>query len=180
VDDFKDILLEGEQVVWSGRPDPAFYKATRPFWKHKLVHFAWLLLIAAIFLVLSEIDSRLRNSGLVGDVVGIFAILVAIGFAFTLATFFNFKDHRTPPQYDSYTITDRRLIVSNAKTKATHSVFPRSVYRITNNAGHKHITLSVHVLGGYEQVLVLHGLRDASEVEKMIAQRFSVSESKSS
>ncbi len=178
MNDINDILLDGEQVLWSGAPDSALMKPLAPYWRRKLTHFFWLLFFALIFLGLLELETRLDREGMMDNAVMVIAVAILIGTVFGALTFLDFKDSAVPHQYDLYAITDRRLIVMNTKRHSSNSAFKNSVCYLANNTSNKHRTLSVHIGYGENDCLLLHGLPDANLVEKMVAEKFSIKEEK--
>ena len=178
MDEIKDILLDGEEVLWSGKPDLTLAKPLAPYWRRKSTHFFWLTFFTMIFLALFHLESRVDRSGMIDNAVMVVAIIVLIGVLLGGVAFFDFKDSTNHHQHDLYAITNRRLIVLNTRQKSTHSAFANSVCYLTNNISNKHRTISVHIGYGEDDCFLLHGLPDATIVEKMIAEKFSIKEEK--
>lgn len=174
--DINDILLNGEEVLWSGAPDPDLVKSLAPYWRRKLVHFLWIVGFGGVAVLLYFVGRDLTAEGFVQILIGILIVFFALGVILATVAFFDFKDRAISYQHDLYAITGRRLIVMNTERNSTHSVFPNSVCYLTNNANNKHATLAVYIGYGEDDCLLLHGLPDADKVEKMIAEKFSIKE----
>ena len=178
MDELKGILLDGEVVLWSGQPDASLTRPLAPYWRRKLVHFFWVFLFACIFLILLQIESSVDRTGMIDNVAMVLGIIVLIGVLFGAVTFFDFKDSAVPHQCDVYAITDRRLISLNLNTGLRQSAFANSVCYVAYNENHRDSTLSVHIGYGEDDCLLLRGLPDAKNVEKMIVEQFSIKEEK--
>ncbi len=174
--ELKDILLDDEEILWSGRPEGGLMKPLAPFWRRKTTHFLWLAFFSLAFLVLLHLESVVDRSGMIDDIFLVMGVIVLIGVIFGSVAFFDFKDTATPHQHDIYAITNLRLIVINTERESNCSAFINSVCYLTNNTHSKHKTLTVHIGYGEDDILILHGLRDATKVEKMITEKFSIKE----
>ena len=178
MDKIKDILLEGEKVIWLGRPDPNLSRPLAPYWKRKLRHLFWLALFAGLAVLLGYIGSNENIRGILELIVGTVTVIIILGVVIGFFAFLDFKDDEIPHQADIYAVTDRRLIAFNSEKNYRRYVFPNSVSYISNNTQNHHRTLSLAYGHGESENLLLHGLHDAEEVEKMIVERFSIREQK--
>ncbi len=174
MDDFNDILLEGEEILWSGKPDSNLMKPLAPYWRRKLNHFLWIAAFAALAGVLVYLGNLPNVAGMLQVVIGVVIVVILLGVIFASISFLDFKDEAIPPQSDFYAITNKRLIVVNAAKNKNQYIFPNSISYISTNTQNTHRTLSVAYGHGEGDSLLMHGLRDAELVEKMIVEKFSI------
>ena len=173
MDDFKNILLDGEKVLWFAKPDPGLIKPLSPFWRRKLAHFVWIAITLLVVAFCLRLASAFPGMSVIFNAIAVVGI---VGLIPASLLFLDFKDGETPHQFDAYAITDRRLIITNFETKSNTSIFPNQIGNVTNNMNDNHRTLSVHIGFGDDYRFLLHGLVDAEKVEKMIIERFSIKE----
>ena len=175
--DLEEILVDGETVLWAGRPDMSIMKPLKPFWLRKLTHLLWLLFFASLVAAFFW-GSSFYKTGTLNVIFIVFAVIILFGLVIGGLAFLDFKDRAIPYHHDQYAITNRRLLVRNSVTGSSHSVFPNSVCYLVNSARRVDPTLAVYVGHGEDDAILLFGLRDAEKVEKMIAEKFSIKEGK--
>ncbi|NOX95214.1 MAG: hypothetical protein GXP04_09015 [Alphaproteobacteria bacterium] len=178
MDEIKDILLVGEEILWSGTPDQNNAKSVPPYWRRKLTHFLWVLgfSIAAIFL--TKVGNQPNVSGFVQVILGIVIVVIAIGLIPAVLTFFDFKDDIAPHQAEFYAITDRRLIVLNTTKKTREYVLKNSVSYISTTENGSVYDLTVSHGWGEADFVTLYALPDTKDVEKIILDKFSIRSNK--
>lgn len=173
MDEIKDILLDGEEVLWSGKPDLSLANPPAPNWRRKLTHFLWVLGFAIVAIFLTKVGSQPNVSGFVQVILGIVIVTIAIGLIPAVLAFFDFNDVIAPRDAEFYAITDRRLIVLNITKKAREYVMKNSVSSIhtAENGSAYDLTIS-HGWGA--DFVTLYALSDAKDVEKIILDNFSI------
>jgi len=167
MDEIKDILLEGEKVLWSGKPDLSLAKPPTPYWRRKMVHLGWLLITAAVvavclwasraFSVISLVFNTIAVIGIVGLIPGILA-------------FFDFKDSAEDPSKHHYTLTNYRLIALLEDYRVKKELFPNSVIAIEAYTEQSPKRLNIFYGQSENEFVSLVGLTDVEHVQKLITE----------
>lgn len=172
-DDLKDVLLPGEQVLWSGHPDWDKAEHPKTGWRAKAgtIKFSAAMLVALV--VMMVFGMIFDPKGFVGVMLGVLIALSAVSFIIALVALFN-TDSPAQVRHDHvYAITDKRIIIHDRSKLTTHSIMGATLFAVvtTPNGSTKNINLSY----GYheEDVATLHSLSDPATPEKLLIEYFS-------
>jgi len=162
----KDILLENEQIIWSGAPNYDRAKPERKFaWITPLLWAVGLALVTAGMFWAAQTESvSAFLQGLFGAVT---VILLLIFFAICLSILQSPRKRRPK---ERYALTNQRLIVANDETGERSSYFADSLMwfkSFTNGAVRDLSLMMVHT---DEEYIVLRALDDADKVENLLIQ----------
>ena len=94
--DINDILLNGEEVLWSGAPDPDLVKSLAPYWRRKLVHFLWIVGFGGVAVLLYFVGRDLTAEGFVQILIGILIVFFALGVILATVAFLTSRIARSP------------------------------------------------------------------------------------
>ena len=164
MDDLKDILLDGEEVLWSGAPDPSLVTPLAPFWRRKLFHLIWTIGFLLFAATLTYYATTLNLDGLFKGIVGFVITAIMIGVIFSFLSFVDFRDRAHPPDTETYYLTNLRLLTINRTTKRRLSIFAGHVSSVE-------VAKSGISLGGDSgegSWIALRGIKDSAEIEKLI------------
>jgi hypothetical protein len=152
--DFKDILLDGETRLWSGRPAWSHAKSGLGRARGRIGAglFASVMFAAAVF----AFSIGAAGAAVAALVIGMFALLALL----------NNQPDSDRDRDKHYLATDRRLIVLRDNPSERFSVALRTVtgIQVRSNANVHDITLKTG--NGELDFLTLHALEDAQDVEK--------------
>ncbi|GJL92553.1 hypothetical protein [Hyphococcus sp.] len=173
MNDLKDILLDGEKVLWSGKPDWDRAEQPKTGWRAKsgVVKFALATLFS--FIVLMAFGMIADPQGFASGVLGVFIVILAISFVIALLNVF---DRSAPAQirYDHfYAITDWRLIIHDRNKDTTQSVMGSILFEVTTTQNGETKNLCVSYAHPDDGFAILHALSDARPAEKLLLKNFS-------
>ncbi len=168
MDDLKDILLDGEEVLWSGKPVLTHVKNSSI--KKKLKHLAWMLFAALVAAYFFYVGNMSNQTGFVQVLSGITIILIAIGLVIATFAFFDKGSVALSSLGQIYAVTNRRVIVIDTKKHWRQFILGRSVIglSIKNNGEYG----DVHISYGDEDFLSMSALPDADVVERLLLENF--------
>lgn len=156
MDDFNNILVDGEQIVWSGRPTWGREKSRFAYLRGKII--SSLFLIA--FLTGSLEFARSENNGVA------IAFLIFAGFA---ALFLFSQSPSSSRRRDKhYLMTDRRILVlrERPEERVSFSISAITALNLAANGGVRDVTLRTG--DGEADFVTLYALEDAAKFEKLL------------
>jgi|GEM_PF-4012236 len=173
-DALNDILLNGEEVLWEGRPDWTRVEKPKSKIKSKIEHFLWIVGLIFAVVLLTLIGKTDGVQGFFQVVLGILITILVIALIPTIGTFFQ-KDQTEPTRPDErYIITDRRLILQQLEEGHLESFAHNSLQRIERFSRGDVQSMSVQFANGEDDFRTLHALADAEKVERLLVISFIV------
>ena len=170
MDEIENLLLDGEKVLWSGKPDWTKVEPIKTGWRAKAGTIKFLIAASLIFMSLMGAGAIFNPSGFTSVVLG--AIIFFNVITIFIALMMVFQSEQPFPDHPDhvYAITDRRLIVFERSKISTNSFTTNSFCGVHNrpNGDVRDLELSY----GYDNSLILYALPDADQVEKIILERF--------
>jgi len=173
VDDLKDILLDGEEVLWSDKPDWSKAEGPKKGWRAKsgVIKFAATMLLA--FFAMMAFGMVFDPEGFASGILGVLILLSAISFVVALLNFFD-KNDSMQIRYDHiYAITNRRIIVHERSRLTTQSVMGPVLFEVATIQNGSVKNLSFSYAHPDEGFATMYALSDASAPEKLMIERFS-------
>jgi hypothetical protein len=164
-DAFRDILLDNEQILWSGAPD---YSRAAP---HKLgptastVVWAIILTIALVAMIWAALTGAVPV--FVQGVFGVLGVVAAL--VLFLIVQFWISGRKMRPN-ERYTLTNLRLMVTNDEAKRRQSYFADSLLWFDSFPNGEVRDLSLMMAQTDEEYVILRALADAASVEKLLIQ----------
>lgn len=173
MNELKDILLDGEEVLWSGRPEWENAERPKTGWRAKSGVIKFAVIVFLIFGVLMAFGMLFDPKGFASGMLGVLILIAAIPFVIALLNVF---DRRAPAhiRYDhTYAITDRRLIIHDRNKDTTQSVMGRILFEITTTQNGETKNLCVSYAHPDDGFATLYALSDAHTAEKLLLKHFS-------
>ncbi len=124
-----NFLLENESVLWEWSPSHVPGTGKRDMFKDLMTRIVWLIGTGAAFVAVCAHAYHKNISGL--EAVLFAALGIVTGLA-TIVQLFKFGYHDRPPRSaanETYTLTDRRLVIQAANKSECH-VLPGRVFEI--------------------------------------------------
>ncbi len=165
MDNLKDILLEDEQVIWSGRPDPELVSPLAPYWKRKLKHLLWLLFTALVVVALIWWG---RTAPAFSFLFFVLAAIGIIGIIPATITLFDFNDQAEDPSKHRYLLTNSRLIVRTAEVGVEKEIFPNAIVAIELYKKQSPSRLNIFYGQSENEFVSLVGLSNADDVKTLV------------
>jgi len=164
-DDLKDILLDGETVLWRGAPDiEAGDKAGR--WQAFRINLLWITggLAVGSFLLWNGLTHEL--SIFLQVVNALFLMLAA---ALVIVPIVNLVTYKHYDRSDErYILTNRRLLIINSVTSEQHSAFPNAMTSIDlrRNGKVHNLTIAYGFDGEDWPSITLHAIHEGALVKR--------------
>lgn len=158
-------LLQGETVLWRGRPDfDSADERPKPWRQRRQVHMAWIVALVLVSAVLFA-----ANFAYEGGAGGWFAAFVFAGIAaLTIAGYANAKPRPDDlrPAEQMYAVTDRRVIVAAGENDRS-SVFRSGAAFVDLRPNGS--VFDVHIFSSVDELDVcLRAIADGPAVEKLV------------
>ncbi len=167
VDDLEDILLDGEELLWSGRPDWDRAKPVRSVLRQR----ATVLLFAAGFGLTAAsliwIGSLLSLQGFASAVAAVCVGILFVASGFTLLSAFEVKKDFLYPYSDEYAITNKRLIIRRPESHEEWSLTKGAVCYLVLKPNGDVFNLELYPDPGDHNFHTLYALSDANVAKKL-------------
>lgn len=170
MDDLKDILLDDEEVLWSGQSAVKSIKSSST--KKKLKHLAWMLFAASVAAYLIYIGNYPNQTGFVQVLAGIIIVLIAIGLVIAAFAFFDKGSEAQSSSKQLYAVTDKRVIIVDIEKHWRQYLMGRSVVAL-----HVKTTGDVkdlQIIYGNDGFMMMSALPDADLVERLLIENFAL------
>lgn len=170
-DDLKDILLDGETVLWRGASD--FSRAQRKPESHKtrqLHRLGWLAGLATLAVGSYSFGHFLNLTGFVGTLVAVLTVFLIIGTLFVFSRLFA-KDIIVREKLDIYLVTDRRVMALDKDRKQIRSMNAGhgSLVSLYKNGDLHDLTIGLPV-DDHESNIFFTAIEDGPAVHKLVLQ----------
>ena len=157
MEDFKNILLEGEEVLWSAKPDWALAKPWWRYWTRRWVAFlfATAFFVAAYFFIKESSEA----GGIISSIFGVFA--------------FSLMFVRSPEEArnkdEGYAVTNIRLIIIREGGFERYSAALSALTAFQARKNGKVTDLTIRTGAGEDDYVTLFALTDSAAAEALIA-----------
>ena len=171
--DLRDILLPGETIVWSAKPN--WQKAEKPAtgWRSKsgAIKFAMIMLLA--FIGMMTWGAIFDPRGFASGILGVLIVITALTFVIAVMNILDGQPSAKTRHDHLYAITDRRMLIHDLSKLTTRSIMGPIVYEIQSieNGDVKDINISYsHSEDGFA---AFWALDDAVTPQKLLLEQFS-------
>jgi hypothetical protein len=172
MDEIENLLLDGEKVLWSGKPDWTKARVREYSVKSKIIHALWIVVIVSITAVIFKFGNQASTDGFIRPVLGVLVIIFLLISVGVIGAFFDFGKSSTVKPLEEYAITDRRLLIVNP-TKGSHaSYFPGSMYYLETIPNGELQDVAFQYGSDEHRFETLHALNDAEAVERLLHEKF--------
>ena len=167
----EELLVEGEQVIWSGSPDWNSSGHT-PFWRGKVNLFLWSFVVALALVATIWIGGRVPEGAFYRPILqafGVVLIVVEVGLLMHAVDFS--KSARSPDEH--YAVTNQRLLILDHRLGQRLSVAPGCIRYLTlvENGNAHDLWFSINDDDDDNQ-RVLYALKEGASIEKLLLENF--------
>ncbi len=171
MDELKEILLDGEKVLWSGKPDWMKAEPIKKGLRAKAGTIKFLAAASLIFMAMMGVGAIFEPSGFVNVMLGTIIIFTAIAIFIALVNAFQSEHSILEHQDHVYAITDQRLIIHDRSRLTTHSLMGAILYEISTVPNGSVKNLNISYAHPDEGFCTLYALIDVTVPEKILLER---------
>lgn len=165
-DALKDILLENEQIIWSGAPDYTRAKTRRK--SGRFATLLWAIAIAVMIAVMFWASQTESVTKFFQGVFGTFTVLLLIVFA--CLCMYIVQGQKNPQPKERYALTNLRLMVMNEETGERSSYFGDALIWFKSFENGTVRDLSLMMAHTDEEHIILRAVDDAAKIETLLIQ----------
>ncbi|MEE2691221.1 MAG: hypothetical protein VX640_06755 [Pseudomonadota bacterium] len=171
--DLRDILLPGETMVWSGRPD--WQNAEKPAtgWRSKsgAIKFAAIMLL--VFIVMMAWGAIFDPRGFASGILGVLIVIAALAFVIAVMNILDRQPSAIIRHDHLYAITDRRLIIHDVSKLTTRSITGPIIYEVQSVENGDVKDLNIRYSHSEDGIATFYALKDVVAPQKLLLEQFS-------
>lgn len=170
MDEIKDKLLDGEDVLWSGRPVVTDRRGPSKIVRNKLKHVAWMLFFALVAVYLFYVGNYPSQTGFVQAISGVVIVIIGIGLLIATIALLNTDSQAHPQRRQLYAVTNKRVLIVDTDGHWRQNILGRSIVglRVSKNGNEKDIQID----HGNDDYTLMSALPDADVVERLLIENF--------